>query len=632
MKTTFDQIKFRKPSKKLKRQKNHPVNGIDTETFDGKVILIADNNQRYLEPENFSDLLNFLTYRRYKNSFNFFYNLRYDVQAILKWLLYEKDGDKYLKNLYFDGKIDYNDYKIHYIPKKVFKIRNSHRESFIFYDLAQFFNISLEEASRKFLDKKKYQDEYENIDREKIGEEKGYYEKHRKEIIKYCINDAVLTSELGDFLQQMFKREIKFIPQSYISKADISKQYFKFKIDIPTFFDVKRDIQKFAYYSYHGGRFEVIKRGNLGYCTLIDINSAYPHAIANLPDIRKGKWKKTNEFNEEALIGFYLAHIIVKPEDITPLPLTFKNGTKIFPCGEWITYITHAELKAFKKEIKFEILDGWEFHSPEPEYPFREEILKLYKWRKSIPKDNPVNLLIKIIMNSLYGSFYELTKIPNKGYLMGHLFNPVYASYITALTRIQLFKKAREIGFNRIAGFATDSILIEGEWEENNNELGEWSVDRSGKTIVLKSGIYEVGKKLKERGVMKKAGKIVTKKGQFNSIFDYMRAYPHYEKYEIILKKPLNLSEAILHHQKWNLHDLNKFVEIKYQITLKENKRIWDKQPETGEDILYNRYNSMPFIIKAEDFNNIIPKTFIGDYINQSILEDYSFIFINTNQ
>ena len=53
-----------------------------------------------------------------------------------------------------------------------------------------------------------------------------------------------------------------------------------------------------AYRSYYGGRFEILKRGFIGKGYLYDINSAYPYALTQIPDLSKGKWIKQKRIHK----------------------------------------------------------------------------------------------------------------------------------------------------------------------------------------------------------------------------------------------------------------------------------------------------------------------------------------------
>src|SRR5258708_31928950 len=57
---------------------------------------------------------------------------------------------------------------------------------------------------------------------------------------------------------------------------------------------------------------------------------------------------------------------------------------------------------AQKYGYKFEILWGYTFKS---EYIFKDYINKLYNLRLTYPKTDPMNLIAKLLLNSLYGRF-----------------------------------------------------------------------------------------------------------------------------------------------------------------------------------------------------------------------------------
>ncbi|MGI0040164.1 MAG: DNA polymerase, partial [Nitrososphaera sp.] len=64
-----------------------PIHALDTETYNGDIFLIADSDGRYLDKDITADsMLEFLFAKKYQNSWNFFYNLGYDAESILKLL------------------------------------------------------------------------------------------------------------------------------------------------------------------------------------------------------------------------------------------------------------------------------------------------------------------------------------------------------------------------------------------------------------------------------------------------------------------------------------------------------------------------------------------------------------------
>jgi hypothetical protein len=65
---------------------------------------------------------------------------------------------------------------------------------------------------------------------------------------------------------------------------------------------------------------------------------------------------------------------------------------------------------AVKLGYKFEILWGYKF---KPENVFKEYVDCLYQMRLDFPKSNPLNLIAKLLSNSLYGRFGMIDEFPD---------------------------------------------------------------------------------------------------------------------------------------------------------------------------------------------------------------------------
>lgn len=619
----FDRLQFRSYSvNKLTRNIIREINGVDTETLNGYCKLIADSTGAYEFRKNITHkyknlevILNFLTEKRFRSANNFFYNLNYDVNAIIKNLpeknlkeLYEGSyrlkynrKTKQKEITYTPHTTEYKEYLLKYIPKKIFQI--SHKNHvYKFYDVAQFYGGSLEKNAKLYLNKEKYIHliDGQKIDGAILGTSKEYWNNNLDIIKEYCINDCILTKDLGILLDKTLRDKININTDSYFSKASISKEYIRKFVNVPDIKHVDKSALKYSFNAYNGGRFEVLKRGYVGKCTLYDINSAYPFHIKNLIDISVGKWKRVNSLHESAYYGFYKVKIQCGFNTISPLSFQLKNGTVIYPIMDAIYYMTKQELLEYEKYITYEIITGWEYYPDEIIYPFKDFIEKVYTQKNIVDKENFEYSLWKIIMNGGYGAFYEKNLDKETGQIIvGKLFNPIYATMITSNTRLDLFKTAMP-HIKKVVGFATDSILFKGNPNIKTGEnLGEWSVEGkpNEKSIVLRSGIYQIGDKMKNRGI-KKTKFLKTPHGNYESIFDYIRKKPELSIYPITMNRPLTFIEVLLHHKKHTLKDINTFVDINYNIDInKDYKRIWDSEFICGQEIFEKQINSEPLII-----------------------------------
>ena len=216
----FDElnIKIQKRNKKMSKL-TYKNTGLDTETYQGYCRLICDDSGRHIFTKNFDDALEFLTHSRFRNTFNWFFNIRFDFESIIKLI----DDTKILTDLYENKQIEYDDFKISYLDGKYINIIDDNNHSFHFYDIANFIQSSLNEASKKFLNKTKN----DNVDSKRLNIDINYWIENKENIVKYCIQDAVLTKEISDFFLNLMQKSVNFIPQKMYSKGSYSGIFSK---------------------------------------------------------------------------------------------------------------------------------------------------------------------------------------------------------------------------------------------------------------------------------------------------------------------------------------------------------------------------------------------------------------------
>jgi len=151
-------------------------------------------------------------------------------------------------------------------------------------------------------------------------------------------------------------------------------------------------------------------------------------------------------------------------------------------------------LQACEGTTFYRILEGCQFITNSDIYPYREFIENLYLKRTELKKENnPLQLPIKIILNSIYGKTGQKV---NR--VIGNLFNPVIFASITGHTRAQLYRFITENNLeeNTIA-FATDSICVTKKLDINSENLGSFPLTgkqmmyfiyRTGSTDSMESG------------------------------------------------------------------------------------------------------------------------------------------------
>ena len=610
------------------------VNGFDTETLPqqskGYTYLLSDSNGNFLYDLNlsFMDILKFLFNKRYHSKLNVFYNINYDFNAILKNYIRDFKRDKdYLKNVIRTGYLKVNDYEIKFIIDKYFKISKGHK-SVYFYDMANFFRVikgSLNKNCKYFLNENKI-----DID---IGimKSKKMIEQNKELLIKYCIHDSYLTAQLGEFfISQIYK--IGIYPKKFISYGNLAgqlllkefgdrlpkvyrhKYYHEKKKEYPGY----QDFLDYCNESYYGGRFEITKLGFCGQLYEIDINSAYPYAMTQLPDIA---YSPMNYIK-----GDYKPHGIVKVKineypnhNIQGIPI--KDSIVYFPKRNDTVYLHSHEIEPLEKfGYEFDILNCRYYTPMSNKKPFKKFVENIYSERKKLKENkDPLHIFYKYLLNSCYGKFLNVTKKSRKleksemsyedyvnaiesgnrdlsyyRYDNGdydifitdkEIGNPVFnlyiGSFITSLTRTKLidYVIANKLQ-DRVYAFHTDSILTDKELKPNDYNLGEFNFELTGDTYIFKTGIYSIGDKVKARGMSK----------NFN--FRNKELWDN-DTIELEMKKVLRLKECIIQN-KLELTDINKFTSIKKLFRIGDKKRVWSDLPRNYNEFTSNQYNSKP--------------------------------------
>ena len=472
------------------------VYALDTETDEnGDITILADSDGHYLELDDITPekVIKFLFSKRFQGSWNFFYYITFDAEVILKLfgdLLYDYKRTRILT-------FHFQDYTIEYIPQKKIAIRKGHH-SCVFFDIAQYYQESLDNAYLHNIGK--VPNWYTDAKSKRSHYTRYYYKRFPYKVRKYCLQDCTYTKQLAEHWIKVFFEAFNFYPQRFISSGYLAeKVLINNKINIPLFGEIPFEINEFAWRCYYGARFEIIKRGFIGNAHLYDINSAYPYALSIIPDITKGTWKKSKTLLDDALLGFFKIECNIPDIKYIP-PFPFRTNNKLFfLSGKFTTYCTLAELKSCNDPSFYKILESYQYFDDNPTYPYKKFIESIYNKRlKFKEQNNPLQLPLKIILNSIYGKTAQ--RVGNR---MGNLFNPIIASTITGMTRAMLYDFVKKHGIeHNVVSFATDSIITTRKLDVNSIKLGDFSHDNSASDVyVLQNGIYRFNGKWKKRGI-----------------------------------------------------------------------------------------------------------------------------------
>src|SRR3989441_1510673 len=541
-----------------------PIRALDTETDKrGNVRIIADSDGTFLDKITPENLIKWLFHKKYQNSWNFFYNLTFDAEVILKTLP-QRVLDNYKKTRFLE--FNFDGYKIEYLPSKKLAIRKGHHSA-VFFDIAQYYHESLASAYQNNIGKlpMKYLEM-----KSKRNVFSGYYFNHfPKQIREYCIQDCGYTKELEEHWVKLFHSAFGFYPARWISSGYLAeKVLINQNIHIPRFVEIPYEVQEFAYNSYFGGRFEILKRGFVGQAYIYDINSAYPFALTKIPDLTMGFWIKRKSIHPKALLGFFKIEAdIPDVKHVPPFPFR-KDSMVFFPSGKFVTFATLEELKACENPELYHVLDSVQYLSDCERYPYRQFIENLYLKRLELrQKNDPLQLPLKIILNSIYGKTGEITRGR-----IGSLFNPVIFATITGHARAQLYRFVQDCNLEReVVAFATDSICTTREIKVNSEELGDFSLDNTASDVFyLQNGFYRFNGKWKQRGF----GRLRSRE------IEHLDTIEREGKLLMKLKvlRPKRLRSSILQD---SVNEVGKFSEIERELNLNaDKKRLWFERIE----------------------------------------------------
>ena len=484
----FAKIKYAFPRLSDSNKYIDQVIGFDTETMpDGSPFMFCTSTgDTYI----LSDIPQCLFTRQYRNKHFAVYNLKFDSGSILYNLTLEE-----LNELRETNKVRSGGFKYNYIPHKCLRISKG-KNAVTFWNISQYFNMSLENAGSKYLHIHKKPMRTKRFTRTVI---KKLYNKIRA----YCIQDAVMTAKLYEYmLVGLLKMNVR--PSSLYSTASLAFTYFKSKgciYNVWNFWKYHRDILQYACESYAGGKFEIYKRGRFN-GVLYDINSAYPYEMSKFWDVSKAVVIKSSVFLKDSTYGFI--RVLIDNSKMYSLPCPYKSGVlSIYPAGRYYATITKEEYEYLQSiKIPVRVLSGVYLYIYNKVPAYHSIVNELYD-RKTYYKhrDKRQYQLVKIILNGFYGKMAQLIQLPNGTVKAGLAWNPIYAAMITANTRIRLSKVYQENSKNVLA-VHTDSVIMNRplSGETLGDKLGQWQEVTQGEGVTVACGIYQIADKYALRG------------------------------------------------------------------------------------------------------------------------------------
>lgn len=341
-------------------------------------------------------------------------------------------------------------------------------------------------------------------------------EEEREELFIYNKRDCEISCLFMYFLQDGLNKSGGILKITIASSSfDIWRRNFLnqilYKEELQHKFKGK-NIKEFIFNGYYGGRTEVYKKGEFKELYYYDINSLYPSVMLkkfplpqSIKEVPKNSVLYINNY-------FGVSEVTVECPKMHKPFLPYRDIKKkklLFPYGTFRGVWNNHELKkAIKlgykiKKIHKQIIYTKTF------YPFKEFVEYFYNERLKYKKDkNPMQLVSKLILNSLYGKFgqkkvkefkiidlndfngdfNELNKLVGDNYTEkdnliisteekeynGKNVYPILASYVTSYARILMYDY---INNDDVIYTDTDSIFITKPLYNDSKKLGEMKLE-----------------------------------------------------------------------------------------------------------------------------------------------------------
>jgi len=244
----------------------------------------------------------------------------------------------------------------------------------------------------------------------------------KDEAIKYCKLDCkTLHKILVKFNELIFSHFKININKSLTLPSLAMKIYKNHFMPKDSIYQILGDVEKAIRQSYSGGAVDVYIPHNRISAFLgnikssfkqlfyYDVNSLYPTVMAKhlMPIGKPTIFEGNIRLVEPDAYGFFYCKITSPDKLEHPIlqrRIKTSDGLRtIAGLGTWNGWISSLEVdNAIKYGYQFEILKGYQFEQGDL---FSGYVNRMYELRSLYPKTHAMNLIAKLLMNSLYGKF-----------------------------------------------------------------------------------------------------------------------------------------------------------------------------------------------------------------------------------
>lgn len=429
------------------------------------------------------------------------YGFNYDASMILHDLPWKNlNALKHYNKTYWKG------YDLEYVPHKWFKVSKDGVSAKV-YDIVSFFGCSFVKACEAWDIGTSEERAQMAADKARRGE---FVWADIDSIRDYWLGELDCMVKLADKLRASFLAAGFNIHSWHGPGAVAHSAMTRHKVP-DAMKESPVDVRIAARYGFAGGRFEMFRAGHIQQRIYnADLRSAYPSFARNLPNLSRGQWRRTRDY-EPGKFAIYRIRYKSRLDPFYPYPLfrRLRGGEVIWP-NEVEGWYWSPEASTVANSPEAQIVEGLIFdEEDETDRPFAW--IEEYYHRRQMLKRNgqAAEYTYKLIINSVYGQLAQRTGWDRKRRLPPRSHQLEWAGYITSACRAEVGKVAASLG-DKLLSIDTDGItsLAPFAITDIGDNLGQWELTEYDEGVFWQSGIYALKtgdhwRKAKTRGIPK---------------------------------------------------------------------------------------------------------------------------------
>jgi hypothetical protein len=329
------------------------------------------------------------------------------------------------------------------------------------------------------------------------------------EFVEYAMRDAQVTYHIGCAIEGLHR---EFDLKQCVSVADLAARVFRHRFLDYTMPQPTSDILYASLDAYHGGKNNLtVPAGFYRGVSGIDISSAYPAAMHDMPAFSQGKLYKRFKRARGRItrVPEFGVYCVTGTVETCRWPCVFDHAFKALSGSIDGTWVQGWEVNEALSsgELRISRVHGYYYDAEHDiQAPALRAFCDDFYMRKQTEKDKIRRYGYKLILNSISGKFIQTRKKTLKAYVdadtkevhsaselaAGGMFHPFIAAAITAHTRARIHRLEHRY---EALHTATDGIFTQRTLQDDvcigdATRLGELTNDAEGELLIVRNKCY----------------------------------------------------------------------------------------------------------------------------------------------